>query len=171
MSAILLERRGAGGLKEAGFVLSGFAFGGFIYAALVRVMLGRLGLYNVILSGGIVSGFGLAMLSLGTSWPAEMGMFVIVGVGFYMIHNSLQTQATELAPYHRASGVAAHSFFFYLGQAVGPLLYGFSFSQAGTLVTLILAGALMGIVGLATAWGLKSRSAALVPGLIDPART
>ncbi|WP_045834874.1 MFS transporter [Hyphomicrobium sp. 99] len=169
--AALLEQRGAGGLKEAGIVLSGFAIGGFIYTFMVRLMLGRLGLYNLIMSGGIISGLGLAMLSLGTSWPAEMAMFVIVGVGFYMIHNSLQTQATELAPRYRASGVAAHSFFVFLGQAFGPLAYGFGLANAGTLWTMVTAGSLMGLLGVVTAWGLKSRAASPVPGGADPART
>jgi len=168
--AVLLEQRGAGGLKEAGIVLSGFAIGGFIYTFLVRFMLGRLGLYNLIMSGGMVSGLGLAMLSFGTSWPAEMALFVIVGVGFYMIHNSLQTQATELAPRYRASGVAAHSFFVFLGQAFGPLLYGLGLSGAGTLWTMLLAGAVMGLLGVVTALGLKSRSGAPVPGVADPAQ-
>jgi MFS transporter, DHA1 family, inner membrane transport protein len=169
--AVLLEQRGAGGLKEAGLVLSGFGLGGFIYTALVRVMLGRLGLYKLIMSGGIVSGVGLALLSFGTSWPAEMAIFVIVGVGFYMIHNSLQTQATELAPRHRGSGVAAHSFFVFLGQAVGPIIFGMSLDRAGSLSTLLVAGAAMAALGVATAWGLKSRSGSLVPGITDPAQT
>ena len=169
--AALLEQRGAGGLKEAGIVLSGFAIGGFIYTLMVRLMLGRLGLYNLIMSGGIVSGLGLAMLSFGTSWQVEMAMFVIVGVGFYMIHNSLQTQATELAPRHRASGVAAHSFFVFLGQAFGPLAYGLGLANAGTLWTMLVAGAIMGLLGLVTAWGLKSRSASPVPDDANPAQT
>ena len=57
--------------------------------------------------------------------------FVLVGVGFYMIHNSLQTQATELAPGNRGSAVAAHAFFFFLGQAAGPVVYGHSFAAIG----------------------------------------
>jgi MFS transporter, DHA1 family, inner membrane transport protein len=163
--AVLLEQRGAGGLKEAGFVLAGFGLGGFIYTALVRLMLGRLGLYKLIMSGGVVSGVGLALLSFGTSWPAEMAIFMIVGVGFYMIHNSLQTQATELAPLNRGSAVAMHSFFMFLGQAFGPIVYGVGLAGVGTLWTLLFAGAAMGLLGIATAWGLKSRPAVPVAGL------
>ncbi|CAA2142923.1 MFS transporter [Hyphomicrobium sp. ghe19] len=168
--AVLLEQRGAGGLREAGFVLSGFALGGFIYTVMVRLMLGRLGLYNLITAGGIVSGLGLAMLSFGTSWPAEMAIFVIVGVGFYMIHNSLQTQATELAPSHRGSGVAAHAFFVFLGQAFGPLAYGIGLGNAGLLSTMLVAGTAMGMLGVLTAWGLKSRAAPTALGVTDSAR-
>ena len=150
-------------------VLAGFGFGGFIYTALARQMLGRLGLYKLIFAGGVVAGLGLALLALGTTWPREMATFVIVGVGFYMIHNSLQTQATELAPLNRGSAVAMHSFFMFLGQAFGPILYGVGLAAFGTSATLALAGMLMAILGVATAWGLKARSN--VPEIAVPAGT
>ena len=156
--AVLLEQRGAGGLKEAGFVLAGFALGGFLYTALVRLMLTRLGIFNLIRVGAGIAGLGFAALSPGWSWPVEMAMMFLIGAGFYMIHNSLQTQATELAPNNRASAVAAHAFFFFLGQAAGPLAYKFGFDHAGIPATLLTAGVLMALTGAATAAGLKSRS-------------
>lgn len=163
--AVLLEQRGAGGLKEAGFVLAGFALGGFIYTALVRLMLARLGLYKLIRGGGIVCGAGVAAVAYGASWPVESAVFVVIGVGFYMIHNSLQTQATELAPGNRASGVAAHAFFFFLGQAVGPLLFRLGFEHIGVAATLILGAILMAATGVVTALALRAiAQAANVPG-------
>ncbi|MFA5957206.1 MFS transporter [Hyphomicrobium sp.] len=169
--AVLLEQRGAGGLREAGLVLAGFGLGGFIYTALVRLMLGRLGFYKVIMAGGLVSGLGLALLSFGATWPVEMATFVVVGTGFYMIHNSLQTQATELAPHNRGSAVAMHSFFMFLGQAFGPIVYGIGLASAGTSLTLLLAGAAMGLLGIATARGLQSRSVQPVSEVAGPAGT
>ncbi|MFT3732476.1 MAG: MFS transporter [Hyphomicrobium sp.] len=166
--AVLLEQRGAGGLREAGFVLAGFGLGGFVYTALVRLMLGRLGLYRLIMSGGIVSGTGLALLSLGTTWPAEMAIFIVVGVGFYMIHNSLQTQATELAPHNRGSAVAMHTFFVFLGQAFGPIIYGIGLPGLGTAWWLLLAGVVMGLLGIATSRGLKARSALATAAISSP---
>ena len=156
--AVLLEKRGAGGLREAGFVLSGFAIGGLVYTALVRVMLSKLGLYNLIRAGAFLSGLGFVVLSPEWSWPVETAIFIAIGAGFYMIHNSLQTQATELAPDNRGSGVAAHAFFFFLGQAVGPLVYRVGLDSAGTKATLIAAGVMMALTGIATAAGLKART-------------
>lgn len=155
--AALLEARGAGGLREAGFVIAGFAIGGFIYTAFVRLMLDRLGLLNLIRAGGIISGIGLAALSIGGTWAYELAVYIAVGAGFYMIHNSLQTQATELAPDARGSAVAAHAFCFFLGQAVGPILYGVGFDKLGIAATVLLAGAAMAATGLATASGLARR--------------
>lgn len=156
--ALLLEARNAGGLREAGFVLAGFALGGFAYIALVRLMLDRLGIYKLIWGGAAIAGAGFAALALSLSWPVEMAIMSVIGLGFYMIHNSLQTQATELAPSNRASAVAAHAFFFFLGQAVGPLVYRVGFDHIGIDATLISAGVLMAVTGVATAIGLKARS-------------
>lgn len=156
--ALLLEARNAGGVREAGFVLAGFAIGGFAYVALVRQMLGRLGIYKLIWSGAAIAGVGFLALALSLSWPFEMAIMSVIGLGFYMIHNSLQTQATELAPSHRASAVAAHAFFFFLGQAVGPLVYRAGFDHAGIDATLFGAGLLLAATGIATAAGLKARS-------------
>lgn len=156
--AVMLEKRGAGGLKEAGFVLAGFALGGLMYTALVRVMLTKLGIYNLIRAGAALAGFGFAALSQEWSWPIDMAIFAAIGAGFYMIHNSLQTEATELAPDNRASAVAAHAFFFFLGQAAGPLIYGIGLDRIGTETTLIAAAIVMLLTGLGTAAGLKARS-------------
>ncbi len=155
--AALLEERGTGGLKEAGFVLGGFALGGLAYTALVRLMLSKLGLYNLIRAGGIITGIGLALLSQSVPWAVEVMVFFVIGIGFYMIHNSLQTEATELAPGNRASAVAAHAFFFFLGQAAGPLAYAAGLLSAGAAMTLLIAAAAMALTGLATAAGLKAR--------------
>lgn len=154
--AILLEDRGAGGLKEAGFVLAGFGLGGFLYTAFVATMLPRIGVMGLIRAGGSVCGLGFAILAGGTSWPVEAAAFIVVGAGFYMIHNSLQTQATELAPLNRGAAVAAHAFFFFLGQAAGPIVYGLALPALGPGATLLAAGLIMGALGFVTARGLTS---------------
>lgn len=155
--AILLEERGAGGVREAGFVLSGIAIGGLTYAALVPVLLRRLGLYNLIRSGGIVMGLGMGGVTMAVSWPMEMLAFTVIGLGFYMVHNSLQTQATELAPGNRGAAVALHAFFFFFGQAVGPVVYAAGLRDLGAGTTIGLAAVTLALLGFATAAGLEKR--------------
>jgi predicted MFS family arabinose efflux permease len=157
--ALLLEQSGTGGIREAGFVLGGLGVGGIVYAAAVRWLLHVLGgQMNVIRVGGLVCGLGLALYA-GTHTPmAQALMFVVIGVGFYMIHNSLQTQATELAPTVRGAAVGLHAFSFFLGQAAGPPLYRAGFAIAGTAPTLMLAALGMGLLGLVTAHLLIRRA-------------
>jgi predicted MFS family arabinose efflux permease len=153
--AVLLEARGAGGIKEAGFVLAGFGIGGLIYTALVRVLLRRLGVIRLMQAGAAIAGSGLALLALAVAWPVEFAIFSLVGVGFYMIHNSLQTFATELAPENRGAGVAAHAFFFFLGQGTGPVVYGLMLDSLGPDLTLLIAGTVFALLGFAAAIGLR----------------
>ena len=74
--------------------------------------------------------------------------FTITGFGFVMLHNSVQAEVAELAPGARASAFSMHSFSFFLGQAIGPIVFGFGLHHVGRgwLVLNILVLGLTGIV-------------------------
>jgi predicted MFS family arabinose efflux permease len=101
--------------------------------------------------GGALAGGGLAGLALAPSAPIFVAAGLFVGTGFFMLHNSLQTRVTEVAPQARASAVSLHAFHFFLGQAMGPPLmgairWGFGL-EAGLLLAacgLLLLGLVMG---------------------------
>ena len=152
--AVLLEARGAGGIREAGFVMAGMGLGGILFGILVKPMLKVLGgQLNLIRAGGVAAGTGLLGYTIGGTWPPEAAAFMLTGLGFYMIHNSLQTQATELAPDARGAAVALHAFFFFFGQACGPVLYRLGFEAAGQLspLPITLAAFVMAILGFIVA--------------------
>ena len=71
--ATLLESRGAGSIREAGFVISGFALGGVAYALAVRRILSSLGgQMNMIRVGGVIAALGFTVAALshsGRTWP------------------------------------------------------------------------------------------------------
>ena len=88
-------------------VLAGMAIGGLVYTQIVARLIGRMGgIANLIRVGGVFLSIGFAGVALQGSWGVEMAAFALLGFGFYSIHNSLQTQATELAPGHRGASVA-----------------------------------------------------------------
>ena len=63
-----------------------------------------------------------------------------------MIHNAIQTRATELAPQARGSAMSLHAFAFFAGQSLGPIAYGVGAGLVGLPVTLALtAVAIMGL--------------------------
>ena len=162
--AVLLEARGIGGMREAGMVLAGMGAGGVLFGVLVRPMLRLLkGQMNLIRAGGVVAGLGLAGYAFAGSWPLEAAAFVLTGLGFYTIHNSLQTQATELAPGARGAAVALHAFFFFFGQACGPVLYQFGFASAGLLspLPILIGGSVMAVLGFVVASQLSRPLAAI----------
>lgn len=146
--AIVLEARSAGGIREAGFIIAGMGVGGLIYAGIVKRLLARLGgMFNLMRLGGMMTATGFVTVAFsGPWWPAAIG-FVFIGFGFFSVHNSLQTQATELAPGHRGSAVSLHAFFFFMGQAVGVPIYGAMLGVTGVPVSLVAAAMILGAGG------------------------
>jgi predicted MFS family arabinose efflux permease len=156
--AILLEQRGAGGIKEAGFVLAGMGVGGVLYTIMVKKLLSSLGdMFNLIRFGGVVTTLGFIGVAAGGPWWAEAIAFILIGFGFYGVHNSLQTQATELAPENRGSAVSLHACFFFLGHAAGPPLYAVAFGTVGAFVTLSAIIVAVPILAYLLAAALSSR--------------
>ena len=94
----LLRMRGAGGLREAGFVIGGLGIGGLLYAAILPVILRFAKRPAMMAIGGAVAAAGLAGVGLDITWAAQMASMMVLGFGFFLLHNSVQTEVTELAP-------------------------------------------------------------------------
>ena len=147
-------------MREAGFVLAGLGTGGILFSALVRYLLHRLGgQMNLMRAGGLLAGTGLALYAAAPGVATEAAAFVVLGLGFYMLHNSLQTQATELAPAARGASVALHASCFFAGQAVGPVVYGAGLGSIGAPATILAAAIMMGLIGFWTAHFLERHPA------------
>ena len=154
--ATMLTARGAGGIMEAGLVLAGMAIGGLLYTQIAARLIGRMGgVSNLIRLGGLLAAGGYAGIAMQGSWPFEMAAFVLLGFGFYSIHNSLQTQATELAPENRGAAVALHAFFFFLGQSIGPLFYAAALVAAPPSLVIGSIGAIALALSFLLAFALK----------------
>lgn len=153
--APLLEERGGGGAAEAGFAIGGFAVGGLIYSALVTWMLRRLGIRRILAGGGIFAGLALVILGLGGDWKVDAGAMLLMGLGFYMLHNTFQAQVTEVAPNARASAVALHAFSFFCGQALGVVFMGIGLRNIGLMAATAVAALVIVGVGLTASFVLR----------------
>jgi predicted MFS family arabinose efflux permease len=153
--APLLEERGGGGAKEAGFAIGGFAIGGLIYSILVSWMLRRLGISRILIGGGFFAAIALLILGSAGDWKLDFAALLIMGLGFYMMHNTFQVQVTEVAPGARASAVALHAFSFFCGQALGVVLMGFGLTHIGLTATTMIAAAVILVVGLNASFVLR----------------
>lgn len=155
--AILLERSGEGGLKEAGFVISGLAIGGLLYTFTVSRVLPLVGgMLNMLRFGGAITAAAMALLAHGGAWPLQMGLFVLIGFGFFMLHGSLQAQATDVAPDLRGTSVSMHSCAFTLGNAIGPALYAIGINTIGARSSILIGALAILTIGLFTAARLES---------------
>lgn len=146
--APLLITRAIGHTTEAGFAIGAFGIGGLLYTLMARQILKRLGQGRMVMLGGALgAGAFLSLAGAGNLAFVLLGG-LLLGTGFYMIHNSIQTRVTEIAPQARASAVSLHAFSFFSGQSLGPLLFGLSSASAGLEVTLLTSAAGLLLLGL-----------------------
>ena len=145
----LIESNGLGTAREAGFVLAGVGIGGLTYSLTLHITLRLLRRTQMMALGGCLAGAGLLGMALVLPWPFMCFGFVVTGFGFMMLHNSVQAEVAELAPAARASAFSLHSCSFFLGQAIGPIIYGFGVHQVGQ-GWLVLNMALLAATGIVT---------------------
>jgi predicted MFS family arabinose efflux permease len=151
--AAFLFELGETSLAIAGVVIACFAMGGLLYTLTVSRFLPRLGVNGMMITGATLVGLQLAAVAFGPGWKIQALSLLFMGWGFYMIHGSLQVFASELSVEARATALSLHSFFFFMGQTVGPIAYGFGIQNLGKLPTLLTGAVVMVFVGLAcTRW-------------------
>jgi predicted MFS family arabinose efflux permease len=144
----LLRSRGAGGLRETGFVIGGLGIGGLLFAFVVPLILKFAKRPTMMAIGGTIAAVGLGGLGLEASWKVQLAFMVVLGFGFFLLHNSVQTEVTELAPSARASSFSLHAFSFFLGQALGPMVYGIALPAIGATVSLTVGAAILVATGI-----------------------
>jgi len=144
-------------LSIAGIVIAGFAVGGLFYTLTVSRFLPRLGVNGMMITGAALVGLQLAALAFGPGWKIQVTCLLMMGWGFYMIHGCLQVFASELSVEARATALSLHSFFFFMGQTVGPIAYGFGIQHAGKTTTLLTAAVIITTLGFACARLLRQR--------------
>ena len=131
-------------LRQAGLMLVAFGFGGVGFALVVRHAVRRLGETGLAIGGTVLLALGIALVAL-VPWPAFAPVgCLLAGFGFYMLHNTLQTNATQMSPERRGAGMALFATCFYFGQSVGVAAAGGVAQAWGT--TPLLVGACLLIV-------------------------
>jgi predicted MFS family arabinose efflux permease len=156
--ALMLLAAGEPRASIAGAVIAAFSVGGVIYALTVPNLVARWRPDQLMVGGGVIAAFALAVVSFNLAWPVQFLAFTVLGFGFYTMHASIQVQATELSAASRGAAMSMHSFFFFIGHACGPVLYGAGFVTFGSAVTLTIAAMIAMGIGLATARLLRERT-------------
>jgi predicted MFS family arabinose efflux permease len=145
----LLRSRGAGGLRETGFVIGGLGIGGLLYAFVAPLILRFAKRPAMMAAGGSIAAVALATIGLDVSWATQVASMVGLGFGFFLLHNSVQTEVTELAPSARASAFSLHAFSFFMGQAIGPIAYGAALPMFGATASCAGGAVILAVTGVA----------------------
>jgi YNFM family putative membrane transporter len=82
----------------------------------------RLGPTGIAMTGGVVMGLAFLVLAIQPNWwPAPFAV-LLIGLGFYMMHNTLQTVATQMTPEARGTSIALFASVYFQGQTAGVAL-------------------------------------------------
>jgi predicted MFS family arabinose efflux permease len=148
--AVYLQRRYGLGPGLAGTLVTAYAGGGLLYALLARRAVRRLGERGLVTLGGAALVTGYVALALSPSVVLSTLGIAAVGAGFYMLHTTVQTHVTQVAPEERGSVVALFATFLFLGQASGVWLAAQVLDTAGLAPVFLAAAA--GLALLAAAY-------------------
>ncbi len=124
----------------AGLMVAGFGCGGLIYSFSVKKLVTGAGELGVLLLGGTLLGVAFVFIGEMPAWQWFVPAVIVLGMGYYTMHGTLQTRATELAPQARGTAISLFAFFFFLGQATGPQLLGSILKTRGYAAAFIVAG-------------------------------
>jgi MFS transporter, YNFM family, putative membrane transport protein len=152
-----LNQRFGLSLTAVGLIVGCFALGGLVYAAIVQQLVNRFGQTGLAVGGALMCGASYFALASGLAWwlaPLAVGVY---GLGFYALHNTLQTCGTQMTPEARATGFALFSSAIYVGQTVGVGLSAIVFDRAGAVPLFIVAGLALPAMALWFARELRRR--------------
>ena len=130
-----------------GIALAGFGIGGLIYSATVKALVSRLGARKMVIGGGWLMMIGFVALAFAPIWQMAPLAILILGFSFYLLHNTLQTRATEMVPEARGSAISAFASCLFVGQAIGVWVLGEAIEVGGYQLMLSATGLLLLVLG------------------------
>lgn len=136
------------------------ALGGLAYAVMASRIVQRLGEHRMVSYGGFLAGGAFAALWLMPAWWIGAPLAFVAGFGTYLLHNTLQTHATQMAPEWRGTAVSLFAFCLFVGQAIGVAICGVVIVAVGYAAPWITGALLVPLTGWLFASALRRRRAA-----------
>ena len=135
-------------MPTAGAIAALYGVGGLLYSRCARVLLRRCGETGLANIGGVCTGLAFATIAFAPSWHLTLPACLVAGFGFYALHNTLQTNATQMAPAVRGTAVSLFASVLFLGQSLGVMIaawvvdrYSSSMAFAFSALSFLLLGA------------------------------
>lgn len=119
-----LHHRLGVGFAFIGSVMAAFGGGAILYSLSAHRLLALCGERGLALGGGLLLAAGFIVLAAATAVSVAPVVMIMLGLGYYMLHNTLQSNATQMAPEARGLGVSLFALSLFLGQSLGVALAG-----------------------------------------------
>lgn len=134
-------------LDLVGLIVAGFGAGALIYSATASRLLPFFGEGGLTMWGGAIVAVSFVGITIAPSAALIIPATISIGFGYYMLHNTLQTNATQMAPETRGLAVATFASCLFLGQAVGVALAAPIYDDTGGAPIFLGAGVLLFLLG------------------------
>jgi predicted MFS family arabinose efflux permease len=135
-------------LTASGAIVALFGLGGLGYMVTARHLIRRWGERGLALVGGGAAGVGALVLGLSPWWQLAVPASLLSGFGFFMLHNTLQTNATQMAPNARGTAMSMFAAVLFTGQSIGVLLAASLSGRIGSVAVLSLGGVVLIVLGV-----------------------
>ncbi len=152
-----LHQRFGLGFAAVGLAVAAFGAGGFLYVTVAHHLVRLLGERGLVLWGGSGLGLAFALLALAPNVGMAFAAIVMCGITFYMLHNTLQTHGTQMAPEARGSALALFALCLFVGQAVGVPLAAPVVDRSGAVPIFWTAAIVLPGLAWYFAWALRRR--------------
>ena len=144
-------------LSSSGAIVALFGLGGVAYMVVGRMLIRRFGPQRLVWVGGAIVGASALVLAYTAHWLPAVPASLAAGFGFFMFHNTMQANATQMAPHARGTAVSLFASFLFLGQSIGVVMAAGLIERIGTSAVVALGGAVMAVEGVVFAWLLRRR--------------
>jgi predicted MFS family arabinose efflux permease len=152
-----LHQRFGLGFAAVGLAVAAFGGGGFLYVTTAPILVRLLGERGLVLWGGLGLGAAFALLALAPHIAVAFAAIVVIGVTFYMLHNTLQTHGTQMAPEARGSALALFALCLFVGQAIGVPLAAPVVDRWGAVPIFCVAAIVLPMLAVYFAISLRNR--------------
>jgi predicted MFS family arabinose efflux permease len=146
-------------LSSAGALVMLFGLGGLVFALASRHLVKQMGEAGLTRYGSLLMAISLLAIAYSPQWWITLPACFCFGLGFYMMHNTLQIHATQMAAERRGTAVAAFASCFFLGQSAGVAIGGGLLALTGTAHLIAVAGLGVWLTGTRFSRRLSSKSA------------
>lgn len=151
-------------LSAAGAIVALFGAGGMLYMVVARALIRRLGEAGLTRVGGVLFGLSFVALGYAPHWTLALPACLVAGFGFFMLHNTMQTNATQMAPEARGTGVTLFACALFLGQSVGVLVAAALLGRIGSAAVVAGGGGVLIVLALLFARAIVGRDRAVYLG-------
>ncbi len=152
-----LHRALAMSVGESGASILLFAAGGLSYALSAHALVPRLGERGLARVGGANMAIGVGLIGFASVPAVALAGLFLTGTGFYSFHNTLQTNATQMAPDARGSGVSLFAFGLFGGSSLGVFLGGLFVDAIGTRPLLLASAGGIAVLAVYFSHGVGKR--------------